>query len=382
MSSSRSSCPSLSESSGNASFSSWEMNSVTSTPPQSTRHGSSDTIKFEEQFRPDTPEGYVLLNNMHSFRPSALETISGFTEDNMLVPGQKTMLPYSMPGFNDLQNFGNEDFGLFQSHHGLPVHAPALEMDLSSPDSIDFVVPSQTTFNNTFDVQTPMRQIQFHSPISDYTPRHSLDHSPFDNMAFHLQYEDCKSATSLRSQYSPTTPQYSPTTPCRSSILRQPIFGPAKTSAALHRVQSDSQAQRYTRKRMKREQSSGVRLPPGSNCKLEPAGDKPCTWPGCPRKFKRAEHLKRHEKVHKPGAPEICPFCNHLFKGSRGDNLKTHVELHNKPDSKRTKFHAGAKAWLAQREQAKGKKKMKMEREESPSPVKPEPRSRGYVSEY
>ncbi|KAK7888506.1 hypothetical protein LTR67_008852 [Exophiala xenobiotica] len=61
----------------------------------------------------------------------------------------------------------------------------------------------------------------------------------------------------------------------------------------------------------------------------------PCTYPGCidkgtgkPKRFKRQEHRKRHEKtVHESGDHEVyrcwVPECNRAF--SRTDNLKSHL---------------------------------------------------------
>jgi zinc finger protein BrlA len=256
-----------------------------------------------------------------------------------------------MVGFSGFPNFNNDSFSSLHSSHRLSVQTPALEMDLSSPVSMNFVVPSQTTFIDNFDIQspnTPMKPLQFHSPTSNYNL--SLDHSPINSMALCLQYEECKSAS--------TTPSRTSTTSSRRSAHQQPVFEATRTSAALQRVQSDSQAVRQTRKRMKRELSCGMMIP--SNIRVQHAADKLCLWPGCTAKFKRQEHLKRHEKTHKDDTPEDafqCRFCGKLFKGGRSDNLKSHVYLHaTKKDSKRTKFYPDAMAVYTQMNRKKKSK--------------------------
>ncbi|KAI9810746.1 MAG: hypothetical protein M1827_006084 [Pycnora praestabilis] len=53
--------------------------------------------------------------------------------------------------------------------------------------------------------------------------------------------------------------------------------------------------------------------------------------PGCKRRFKRQEHLKRHEKTHRNDKPYVCPIpkCERAF--NRQDNLKAHKTTHKKP---------------------------------------------------
>ena len=348
-SSSQSSCPSLSDSNSNGSFYSWDAASIT--PPPSARQASLESMKLENMplCSTNTSDGYGIPTSMSSLSSMDYGTGSGFTEQGIVFPEDK-MQDHSMMGFNNFPSFSNEDLGSFHSNHGLPINTPALETDLPSPVSVNFVVPSQTTFSNSFEMHSPVRLLQFNSPASDFHSSASLDHSPIGDINFCLQYEDCKSASTTPSRAQPS---------CRSSILRQPISGPAWTSAALQRVQSDSHTVRQKQKRARRDVSRGMKIAHNMGVRVQPAADKPCLWPGCSRKFKRQEHLKRHEKTHKPGTPEICPFCNHEFKGSRGDNLKTHVELHDKPNSKRTPYDERASAWLEAREKERRKKKGK-----------------------
>jgi len=65
----------------------------------------------------------------------------------------------------------------------------------------------------------------------------------------------------------------------------------------------------------------------------------PCNFPGCKKKFRRAEHMKRHIKSHstkeedKPFKCVICagvPGVAKLYKGGRSDNFVDHLHTHCK----------------------------------------------------
>lgn len=53
-----------------------------------------------------------------------------------------------------------------------------------------------------------------------------------------------------------------------------------------------------------------------------------CTIPACDMRFKRQEHLRRHERTHTDERPFSCDVCGKRF--SRTDNLKSHRKTHMK----------------------------------------------------
>jgi len=53
-----------------------------------------------------------------------------------------------------------------------------------------------------------------------------------------------------------------------------------------------------------------------------------CTIATCDMRFKRQEHLRRHERTHTDERPFLCDVCGKRF--SRTDNLKSHRKTHMK----------------------------------------------------
>ncbi|RKP00942.1 hypothetical protein CXG81DRAFT_5603, partial [Caulochytrium protostelioides] len=47
---------------------------------------------------------------------------------------------------------------------------------------------------------------------------------------------------------------------------------------------------------------------------------------GCPRRFRRSEHLGRHVRTHDLVKPFPCPICLRSF--ARADALKRHAKVH------------------------------------------------------
>lgn len=57
----------------------------------------------------------------------------------------------------------------------------------------------------------------------------------------------------------------------------------------------------------------------------------PCPLPECDRKFRRAEHLKRHLRtLHSNEKPYECPFPHCRKRFSRSDNLNQHTRIHTR----------------------------------------------------
>ncbi|RKP22570.1 hypothetical protein SYNPS1DRAFT_2561, partial [Syncephalis pseudoplumigaleata] len=52
--------------------------------------------------------------------------------------------------------------------------------------------------------------------------------------------------------------------------------------------------------------------------------------PDCGRAFQRAEHVRRHQRIHTNERPFICPHrdCGRAF--GRSDNLNAHLRSHEK----------------------------------------------------
>lgn len=80
--------------------------------------------------------------------------------------------------------------------------------------------------------------------------------------------------------------------------------------------------------------SSAARTPvPKSGKEKKAPGEKPlkihqCMELGCGMKFRRAEHLKRHGRVHTMERPFSCTFPGCLKTFSRSDNLNQHARIH------------------------------------------------------
>ncbi|KAA8902270.1 hypothetical protein FN846DRAFT_756576, partial [Sphaerosporella brunnea] len=53
-----------------------------------------------------------------------------------------------------------------------------------------------------------------------------------------------------------------------------------------------------------------------------------CAIGSCNARFKRQEHLRRHERTHTDERPFSCEVCGRKF--SRTDNLRMHRKTHMK----------------------------------------------------
>lgn len=264
----------------------------------------------------------------------------------------------------------------FQANQSMSFEPPDLTLDLYSPDSImdaspvseDFVIPSQTTFMNTYDLQSPMVtakslhfEMSYESPQSEFDPNFAIDEVlDTSNMGY---YDMPPQQESMSSSPAPT--------PTRASI-RPSVYRPPPSVAALQRIQGDdAEEQRRIRyrlikddavyrntrhndpgngpaakfKRIKR-QAKDLMLEGHPGIRMVRGPRKECTYEGCTGKFQRQEHLKRHEKTHQRNADIFpCLFCPKTF--GRSDNLKSHVKLHTYPPdsqkkSRRTAYKEGA----------------------------------------
>ncbi|KAH6680140.1 hypothetical protein B0J14DRAFT_502094 [Halenospora varia] len=287
----------------------------------------------------------------------------GFQDSQMSFTGDNQPLQdQNMMGYN----FTGYSIPMMQPCDGLPRLTPSLDFEgcspssfgESSPTSADFVIPSQTTFD-PFDMQSPMKQINsLHIDLQytdDYSNEFMLSNSPMGSLR-------CFQGSTVRS---------CSTTPSLSSTSRQPKCEPIESAIALQRVQTlikedpDQKPEiklRMHRRKIKRE-SRHPQLP--QNILHAEKADKPCLFPGCGKKFRRSEHLKRHARIHDPQSCEAypCPFCPKIFD-NRSDNLKQHVKIHGDPTKKSSRTeYIGQRAldWLAAKDRETRRSKVKKE---------------------
>ncbi|KAE8446275.1 hypothetical protein EG329_012361 [Mollisiaceae sp. DMI_Dod_QoI] len=378
--------------SSDGSSSSWEYEMVMTTPTSTPRKGSPGLLKVERTpSQTSTPSHSPTRSETHaSFCATTSMTqdmIASFDDSGFIFPADGNMVSeQTMADYHNFNSYNSLVTGLsngtenhlicdtFQTNSGLTLEPPALDIDLyspesgigSSPASEDFVIPSETTFINNFDLQSPMAPVKslhfdlsYESPLSEYDPNFAL--------------EDVSDAGCM-SYYQPSTygPKSASTTPSRFSSLRQSIFKPLPTTAALQHIQSikgeDQVRDRYRDVKRQHSPTSPIRhksikreskdLILSGNIRMIRPARRECTFEGCKGKFQRLEHLKRHEKIHWEDVEMFkCKFCTKTF--GRNDNLKSHVALHTQPDgtkkSRRTAYHPDALAEWQRMDQKRGK---------------------------
>jgi len=195
----------------------------------------------------------------------------------------------------------------------------------------DFVIPSQTTFLNTCDLNSTVRAPGYDtSPISECPTDYSFE-SPEDESRYLSSVGSISSCGSVKSEG---------VTPTRNLFDLKGLGQALETSAALHRVQFDNRESRSRQKKPAKREPSMI---PNFSLKVQRQAKKTCSFAGCHKKFQRQEHLKRHERTHTNNEWHPCPFCKKTRPFSRADNFKSHIKLHCAyKKSSRTDFHPGA----------------------------------------
>ncbi|EPE33135.1 C2H2 and C2HC zinc finger [Glarea lozoyensis ATCC 20868] len=324
----------------------WEAAIMTpTTPPRS-----SNCVKLENEYATSSSSFY---NTPEKFGASLeYSQLSHIPEDSM-----SAYLNVPIEFSRDMQASTNNSFMMYNTleydglpgttgSQGLSSVAPSLDMDPYSPSgsgssqaSADFVVPSQTTFLNALEFQSPMKAVgSMHFDLSYDSPTSShfasdfpMDNSPTGNLASSMTYFMPQSFDYKSASATPQKPQF-----------RQPICSGLPSSLALRQVTNIPSLKRETTALVKRKLKREVRedIPP--NMKVHPEAKHQCMWLNCDRKFQRKEHLRRHERKHAGTDAFPCIFCEKVF--NRCDNLKQHVWIHCQPKKKasRTDYYPEA----------------------------------------
>ncbi|KUJ21554.1 uncharacterized protein LY89DRAFT_767595 [Mollisia scopiformis] len=402
-----SSYPSTSSSfSSDSSSSSWESEMVMMTPASTPRRGSPSMVKLEgtsvqNPSPTSSPNRYEAQAAFCPITSIPQDMMTVFNDPNLLFQPDSNMLSEQvMVDYSSFHSYNNLNAGLsggmdnhlvcdtFQASQTMSLEPPALVLDLFSPESgmssspvfEDFVVPSETTFLNAFDMHSPMAPVKsLHFDISyetEFDPHFAIDEaSDAGSMSYYMP-------THQPSHHEPASSSPAPT-PSRTS-LRQSLYRPPPSAAALQRVQeikaedfpprshfrdtkrdelyrdlrrdgAPSSASAARLRRVKRESKDSIL---DGSIRLERKAKRVCLFEGCNGKFQRQEHLKRHERTHLQNAEVFkCEFCPKTF--GRSDNLKSHVYLHTLPDgtkkSRRTAYNPKASAKWHEMDRKRGK---------------------------
>ncbi len=235
--------------------------------------------------------------NMMNYGYSQVNDICGPLEHQDDFCGLPGVIPDNSPGF---------------SFHDT---TSPLQMT-SSPDN--FVVPSQTFISESYRPTTPTNMTR------------TIVDSPLDECG---ESEETVSYFMSPRETWLQAANPSPSSGSHSTSGRTSSSQTLESSVTLHLIQSIG-GFRISKcsKRLPRVIPKIDHVPPGIFR---------CNYPGCKsdHRFKRHEHLKRHQKIHEAQRPLHCPFCNKCFASDRRDNYRTHVVLHTQNKTRsRTKF--------------------------------------------
>jgi len=374
-------------SSSTGSYTSVEAGTAT---PGSSSQSSSASLKPEDAYLSTSffnPDGFGTATGYCAMSALTQDMMNDF-EATHIGPNYsgntKVLQDESMMDYNNFPAYTSPLVDTFGTCNGYQSRMPSLEHGLSSPTSGDgsspmssnFVVPSQT-FIEGYELQSPMRPGALHFDLhydnaeADFAEKFSLENSPPGKMSY-LMLPGQELKPSSTSPTRPATSRQPKPEPIMSPVLLRGV-----ESAVESRADTDkrvkSQAARLQKRRQKREERDVKdSILYNTSCRVESKPQRLCQWPKCSAKFKRQEHLKRHEKTHAGNEWFPCPFCpiekHKIF--NRTDNLKAHVLRHTEEGKKssRTQFVAEAIPLYAELCLMKGKPRKQQE----PNAVKQE----------
>lgn len=167
------------------------------------------------------------------------------------------------------------------------------------------------SFDAGLDHRPPLYQFAIAADSTDIcTSPQQINYNP---ARFHGQHPSA--------DYSANYDQYGPASPCNEAALSTLKLSYYPSPGSPPHISSSGQQRRRPSKKPK--SAGGLPL-------IVTSDDKPhiCTIGSCDARFKRQEHLRRHERTHTAERPFSCEICDRRF--SRTDNLRMHRKTHMK----------------------------------------------------